>query len=83
MELLILTEDRRQLKRGQVVAAMPDGHPWSERERAATFWRIVRVDGLLPVEAEALTMRHRAAPIINIDGMPAETDRAELYRRAA
>ena len=86
MELLILTENRHDMVRGQVVAAMPDGHPWSERERSRPHWQIVRVIGLLPIEADALTSLRgdgQRAPVLNIDDMPAEIDRAELYRRTA
>lgn len=45
-----------RLSRGDVVAALPDGHPFSERELTNPAWRIVRVP-LTQVEAEALVSR--------------------------
>lgn len=55
-ELLVRTEDkpasgnpltdRHRSGRGCVITIQPDGHPWSEAERTAPFWRIVRLPGV-------------------------------------
>jgi len=37
--------DRQLLKRGDVVAIKPGGHPWSKRERTNPEWEIIRVSG--------------------------------------
>lgn len=72
MELLIRVVDRptekgiareKQLQRGDVVAAMPDGHKWSRRERENPHWRILALPGLTKAEADALL-----APENAIDG---------------
>ena len=57
-ELLIRTQDkpssgnvytdRHRLGRGDVVVVMPDGHKWSDVEKAAPFWRILRLPGVGP-----------------------------------
>lgn len=38
--------DRHRSMRGCVITIMPDGHPWSQEERNAPFWRIVKFPGL-------------------------------------
>lgn len=48
-------KDCRCTKRGDVIVARPDGWTWGKEERAAPFWRIVRVLDLSLDEAEALT----------------------------
>lgn len=46
--------DIQQSKRGDVIAVVPDGWAWSERERTNPEWRIVRVPGLTVAAAEEL-----------------------------
>lgn len=40
--------DRHRSGRGCVIAIAPDGHPWSEAERTAAYWRIVKLPGVAP-----------------------------------
>lgn len=47
--------DRHRAMRGCVIAIMPDGHPWSERERTAPHWRIVRMPRVSPHLLSQLT----------------------------
>jgi hypothetical protein len=47
--------DRHRAMRGCVIAIMPDGHPWSERERTAPHWRIVRLPKVSPHLLSQLT----------------------------
>jgi hypothetical protein len=47
--------DRHRAMRGCVIAIMPDGHKWSERERTASHWRIVRLPGVSPHLLSQLT----------------------------
>ena len=46
--------DRHRLGRGDVVAIMPDGHPWSEAERHAPFWRILKLPRVNPAQLTQL-----------------------------
>lgn len=64
MELLIRVHDKldvahpkadRVCGRGDVVVACRDGHPWTENERTAPFWRIIKVPDLAEIEAQMLT----------------------------
>ena len=54
--------DAHLLKRGDVVAVCPDGHPWSERERSAEYWQIVRVAGV-----SVATLLHLVAEDVSRD----------------
>lgn len=40
--------DRHRSGRGCVIAIMPDGHPWSEAEKNAPYWRIIKLPGVRP-----------------------------------
>lgn len=46
--------DRLCSKRGDVVVVCPDGHPWSEAERTAPYWRIVKLPGIDPADLDEL-----------------------------
>lgn len=39
-------KDAQCLKRGEVVVIMPDGHPWSQRERNNPDWQLVQIPGM-------------------------------------
>ncbi len=49
-------------KRGDAIAVMPDGHEWSERERANEYWRILRLPLVSESAASALLAPGRATP---------------------
>ena len=70
MELLIRVVDRcepgqtprpDQSQAGDVIAACPDGWPWSDAERDSPEWRIVRLP-LTQTEADALTATEVVTP---------------------
>lgn len=63
MQLLIRVIDRpdqdRRLRcgrfhRGDIIAAMPDDHEWSRRERRNRHWRILKIPSLTQAEVDAL-----------------------------
>ena len=65
MELLVCVRDKRNhndpvkdhllIKRGDVIAAMPDGFAWSKIERENPDWRILRVQDMTETEAVSYT----------------------------
>lgn len=61
---------------GSVIAAKPDGWSWGTEEKAHPDWRIVRVPGMTPIEAEALMMVDR-------DAITQATLKARRYRLSA
>jgi hypothetical protein len=75
MELLVRVVDKvnpsdpaknRQLtKRGDVIAAFPDGHQWGTQERANPDWRIIRVSGMTQVEAESFLSPEHPPDLVN------------------
>ncbi len=46
--------DAQRHMRGDVIAALPDGHPWSHEERVHPRWVIVKVPDMTLAEGEAL-----------------------------
>ena len=40
--------DRHRSGRGCVICVMPDGHPWSDAERNAPHWRVIKLPGIHP-----------------------------------
>lgn len=62
MEMLVRTVDKINLesaednslflKRGDVVAIMPDGHPWSVREKTNPAWMIVSIPNMSVTEQQ-------------------------------
>lgn len=64
MELIIFIEDKektgdvvvdaKRWSAGDVIAAMPDDHPWSRKEMENPAWRILRVPGMTQAQATAL-----------------------------
>lgn len=53
-EILVRVVDNGDSLRGDVIAAMADGHPWSAKERAGDPWVVLAVPDLPLAEAEAL-----------------------------
>lgn len=47
--------DLHRPRRGDVIVACPDGHPWSQAERTHPRWVIIKVPGMTLAEGEALT----------------------------
>ncbi len=64
-ELLVWVHDREdggnpdhdavKYRRGDVIVAMPDGHPWTETEKRHPSWIVLKVPGMSLVEGESLT----------------------------
>jgi hypothetical protein len=75
--------DARCTKRGDVIVACRDGHPWSAAERRDPAWRIVKIPGVAPndprivqlltdekdVDLAAVRPRRRVA-MLNLDSAP-------------
>lgn len=67
--------DCQRTQRGDVVVAMPDGHPWATNELAFGHWVVVKVPGMTLAEGEALAAgepsdgakRHRHKKLFYID----------------
>lgn len=73
-ELLVRVQDKvnadldldlQCTKRGDVIAACPDGWPWSEAERTAPYWRIFKIPALPLDEALTLTTPELPADPLN------------------
>lgn len=48
-------KDVRLTKRGDVIVAMPDGHPWGSGELGNPDWRILKLPDVSLTEADAMT----------------------------
>lgn len=85
MELLVRVVDKNGSpllgKRGHVIAACPDGWPWSPAELLNLDWRILSVPNLPQAEADSLlapeagdravnVLRKRGL-VLDLDGLPA------------
>jgi hypothetical protein len=57
--------DSKCLKRGMVVAICPDGWPWSDAERGAPYWRIVKVPGAAVGDLSAYLVAELGDPTQN------------------
>lgn len=57
--------DVQRSKRGDVIAACPDGWQWSHKERTNPDWRIVRVLGLPMNIAETFMSPERGDPKVD------------------
>lgn len=98
MEFLIRVVDKGpgkdQSKRGDVIAACPDGHPWSNAERTNPEWRIVRapvvpsVGGALLSQAPTSKAIPRSQPIrrrdwrFDCDRLPVGTGIVDMSKAA-
>ncbi|MBZ2208480.1 hypothetical protein [Massilia soli] len=78
-ELLIRTIDKlplvvpayvRASQRGDIIAIVPDGWEWSERERSNPEWLIIKADNLTEQDVESLLEPGRSEPPENARSMP-------------
>lgn len=71
-ELLVWVHDREdggnplhdavKYRRGDVIVAMPDGHPWTETERRHPQWVVLKVPGMSLAEGRALASEEPREP---------------------
>lgn len=45
MELAVINEDMGDYEKDDILVVRPDGHPWTEKERTSSRFRIVKVSG--------------------------------------
>jgi len=65
--------------RGDVIAAVPDGHPWSTRERENPGWVIVRVPGMTEAEGWSFQAGEPGGRSVRARGRPDKYPHTRLF----